>query len=40
MKQIKMKQLNAREKENALNQVRLLASISAPNIIKYYGAFF
>ena len=40
MKQIKMKELNAREKDNALNEVRLLASINAPNIIKYHEAFF
>ena len=35
MKQIKMKELNTKEKDNALNEVRLLASIDAPNIIKY-----
>ena len=33
-------QLNAREKDNALNEVRLLASIEAPNIISYKKAFF
>jgi serine/threonine protein kinase len=40
MKQIKMNQLNAREKDNALNEVRLLASIDSPNIISYKRAFF
>lgn len=40
MKQIKMMQLNAREKDNALNEVRLLASIDSPNIISYKTAFF
>lgn len=40
MKQIKMMQLNAREKDNALNEVRLLASIDSPNIISYKSAFF
>jgi NIMA (never in mitosis gene a)-related kinase len=40
MKQIKMNQLNAREKDNALNEVRLLASIDSPNIISYKSAFF
>jgi serine/threonine protein kinase len=33
-------QLNAREKDNALNEVRLLASIDSPNIISYKSAFF
>lgn len=40
MKQIKMKQLNARERDNALNEVRLLASIDSPNVISYKSAFF
>lgn len=40
MKQIKMNQLNAKEKDNALNEVRLLASIDSPNIISYKSAFF
>jgi NIMA (never in mitosis gene a)-related kinase 1/4/5 len=40
MKQIKLLQLNSKEKDNALNEVRLLASIEAPNIISYKSAFF
>jgi NIMA (never in mitosis gene a)-related kinase len=40
MKQIKMMQLSAKEKDNALNEVRLLASIDSPNIISYKSAFF
>lgn len=32
--------LSAKEKDNALNEVRLLASIDSPNVIKYKGAFF
>ena len=40
MKIIKLNKLNDKEKDNALNEVRLLASIDAPNIIKYKGAFF
>lgn len=40
MKQIKMMELNAREKDNALNEVRLLASIDCPNVISYKTAFF
>ena len=35
-----MKELNSKEKDNALNEVRLLASIDAPNIVKYKQAFF
>lgn len=40
MKQIKLLSLNSREKDNALNEVRLLASIDSPNIISYKSAFF
>jgi NIMA (never in mitosis gene a)-related kinase len=40
MKTIKLLKLSAKEKDNALNEVRLLASIDAPNVIKYKGAFF
>jgi NIMA (never in mitosis gene a)-related kinase len=40
MKTIRMEQLNAKEKDSALNEVRLLASIDSPNVIKYKGAFF
>lgn len=40
MKQIKLMQLNAKEKDNALNEVRLLASIASPNVISYKSAFF
>jgi NIMA (never in mitosis gene a)-related kinase 1/4/5 len=32
--------LTAKEKENALNEVRILASIEHPNIIAYKEAFF
>ena len=35
-----MQKLSEKEKENALNEVRLLASIEAPNIISYKKAFF
>jgi len=31
--------LNSKEKENALNEVRILASINHPNIIEYKEAF-
>lgn len=40
MKTIKMNALSPKEKDNALNEVRLLASIDCPQVIKYKGAFF
>lgn len=40
MKRVKMTKLNSKEKDNALNEVRILASISHPNIIEYKEAFF
>jgi NIMA (never in mitosis gene a)-related kinase 1/4/5 len=35
-----MMKLSAKEKENALNEVRILASINHPNIAGYKEAFF
>jgi NIMA (never in mitosis gene a)-related kinase len=35
-----MSKLNDKEKENALNEVRILASINHPNVIAYKEAFF
>jgi NIMA (never in mitosis gene a)-related kinase 1/4/5 len=35
-----MMKLSAKEKENALNEVRILASINHPNIASYKEAFF
>jgi NIMA (never in mitosis gene a)-related kinase len=35
-----MGKLSIKEKENALNEVRILASISHPNIVGYKEAFF
>jgi NIMA (never in mitosis gene a)-related kinase 1/4/5 len=40
MKKVKMIKLSEREKLNALNEVRMLASIQHPNIIGYKEAFF
>jgi NIMA (never in mitosis gene a)-related kinase len=40
MKRVKISQLNPKEQENALNEVRILASITHPNIIGYKEAFF
>jgi len=35
-----MGKLSAKEKENALNEIRILASINHPNVIGYKDAFF
>jgi len=35
-----MGKLTEKEKENALNEVRILASINHPNIVAYKEAFF
>ena len=35
-----MQKLSSKEKENALNEVRILASIDHPNVIGYKEAFF
>lgn len=40
LKKVKMLNLNDKEKQNALNEIRLLASIRHPNIICYKEAFF
>jgi len=40
MKKVKMSALSDKEKENALNEVRILASIKSPWIIGYKEAFF
>lgn len=40
LKRVKMLKLNDKEKENALNEVRILASIRHPNIIMYKEVFF
>ena len=40
MKKVKMIKLSEKEKQNALNEVRILASIQHPNIIAYKEAFF
>ena len=39
LKKVFMKGLSAKEKENALNEVRILASLESPYIIKYKEAF-
>ena len=35
-----LKNLSDKEKENAINEVRILASIQHPNVISYKEAFF
>mmetsp|Transcript_29473 Transcript_29473/g.33758 ORF Transcript_29473/g.33758 Transcript_29473/m.33758 type:complete len:124 (+) Transcript_29473:4-375(+) len=40
LKKVPMKGLNEKEKKNAFNEVRILASINHPNVIAYKEAFF
>jgi len=40
VKKVKMMQLNEKERQNALNEIRLLASIDHPCIVSYKDAFF
>lgn len=40
LKEVNMDRLTMGEKNLALNEVRLLASISSPFIISYHGSFF
>ena len=39
LKKVKMQNLSNKEKENALNEVRILASIKCPFVISYKHAF-
>ena len=39
LKKVRMLKLSDKEKENALNEVRILASIRHPNIVAYREAF-
>ena len=40
IKMIQMGGLSEKEKNGALNEIRLLASIESPNVIGYHDAFF
>ena len=40
MKKVKLSALNRREKENALNEIRILASVTHKNVIAYKEAFW
>jgi NIMA (never in mitosis gene a)-related kinase len=39
LKKVKLDNLNQKEKENAINEVRRLASIQHPNVVQYREAF-
>ncbi len=39
LKKVRMMKLSEKEKENAINEVRILASINHPNIVGYKEAF-
>lgn len=40
LKKVYMHKLKQKEKENSLNEIRILASINHPNVIQYYDAFY
>lgn len=40
LKRVKILKLSDKEQENALNEVRILASLRHPNVIGYKEAFF
>jgi NIMA (never in mitosis gene a)-related kinase len=40
LKRVKLLNLNQKEKENALNEIRILASIEHCNVIRYKEAFW
>ena len=40
LKKVKMKNLKEKEKQNSLNEIRILASIKSPFVISYKEAFF
>ena len=40
LKRVKLGNLNEKERENALNEIRILASIRNPNVICYKEAFW
>lgn len=39
LKKVKLDHLSEKERENAINEVRILASIKHPNVIQYKEAF-
>jgi NIMA (never in mitosis gene a)-related kinase len=40
LKSVSLNRLNLKEKDNALNEVRLLASFDIPTVIKYEGSYY
>ena len=40
MKQIKIQKLKEKDKKNALNEIRFLASIESPFVVDYKEAFY
>lgn len=40
LKRVKLINLNEKERENALNEIRIIASIRHPNVICYKEAFW
>jgi len=40
LKKVKLQKLSQKEKENALNEVRILYSINHPNVAAYMEAFY
>jgi len=40
LKKVKLASLSEKEKQNALNEVRILASLKSPYVISYKEAFF
>ena len=40
LKKVKLKNLKEKEKQNSLNEIRILASIKSPFVISYKEAFF
>lgn len=39
LKMVKLSHLSDKERENAINEVRILASVNHPNVIQYKEAF-
>ena len=40
LKKVKIMNLSEKERENAINEIRILASVKNPNIAQYKEAFF
>ncbi|KAG9394939.1 Protein kinase domain [Carpediemonas membranifera] len=40
IKEVQLRNMSPRERQESLNEIRLLASVSSPNICRYYDSFF